>query len=132
MLKKELKLQRKTIAVYEDRLTKVMNNEVKLKKTLTAEQVRAQRCVGCGFRQVCDLDVYCACSDEQLACQMCGKMFATPAYLNSHMSRRHGMFPGANPMGGMGNAYGIPGMGMPGMGGKCRQQDDLSTLPVSG
>eukprot|EP01047_Picozoa_sp_COSAG01_P143072 COSAG01_NODE_74559_length_208_cov_256.642202_1_plen_36_part_01 len=35
------------------------------------------------------------CRTEQLACQICGKMFATPAYLSSHMARRHTMFPGA-------------------------------------
>ena len=42
MLKKELKLQRKTIAVYEDRLTKVMANEVKLKQASKAEQLACQ------------------------------------------------------------------------------------------
>jgi hypothetical protein len=75
MLKKELKLQRKTIAVYEDRLTKVMNNEAKMKQTTT-----------------------------QLACQICGKMFATSAYLSSHMARRHTLFPGSAPVAGAGMA----------------------------
>ena len=85
MLKKELKLQRKTIAVYEDRLTKVMNNESKLKQTAT-----------------------------QISCQICGKIFATPAYLSSHMARRHTMFPGAAPVPGAGMAP--PGF-HPGAGG---------------
>lgn len=43
MLKKELKLQRKTIAVYEDRLTKVMATEVKLKQASKAERMPDSR-----------------------------------------------------------------------------------------
>eukprot|EP01051_Picozoa_sp_SAG22_P024029 SAG22_NODE_6470_length_850_cov_1.234354_1_plen_213_part_01 len=60
MLKKELKLQRKTIAVYEDRLSKVLASETYFK------------------------DASNACS-----CQVCGKVFSTAAHLTSHMIRRH-------------------------------------------
>eukprot|EP01052_Picozoa_sp_SAG31_P012231 SAG31_NODE_710_length_12681_cov_5.880277_2_plen_364_part_00 len=84
LLKKELKLQRKTIAIYEDRLTKVMDNEKKLKKAATTN-----------------------------TCQICGKVFSTPAFLASHVTRRHSH----------GTGYGSGTTGhctMPGCGGPER------------